>query len=45
MLIYCPDRYKYQTMCNEAVEDCLSALNLFLIGLLKVKFLKCFMQL
>ena len=26
MLIYYPDRYKTQKMCDEAVDDCLAAL-------------------
>ena len=26
MLVYCPDRYKTQKMCDEAVDDCLAAL-------------------
>ena len=26
MLIYCPDRYETQQMCNEAVDNCLRAL-------------------
>ena len=26
MLIYCPNRYKNQKMCNEGVDDCLTAL-------------------
>ena len=26
MLVYCPDRYKTQKMCDEAADDCLAAL-------------------
>ena len=47
MLAYYPDKYKTQRMCHEAVDDCLAALNLFLIGLLQVKSLKisyCFIR-
>ena len=25
LLIHCPDRYKTQRMCGEAVDDCLAA--------------------
>ena len=25
ILIYCPERYKPQKMCNKAVDDCLTA--------------------
>ena len=45
ILIYCPDRYKTQRMCDEAVDDCLTALKLLLIGLLQVKCFKNFMML
>ena len=27
LLIYCPERYKTQKMCDESVDDCLTALN------------------
>ena len=40
MLVYCPNRYKTQRMCDEADNDSLAPLNLFLIGLLQVKCLK-----
>ena len=39
-LVYCSNRYKTQRMCDEADNDSLAPLNLFLIGLLKVKCLK-----
>ena len=26
MLVYCPDRYKTQRMCDKAVDHCLEAL-------------------
>ena len=26
MLIYCPDRFKIQKICDEAFDDCLAAL-------------------
>ena len=28
MLVYCPDRYKTQIICDEAAADCLAALKL-----------------
>ena len=37
---FCPDRYKTQKMCDEAVDARLSALSLFLIGFLWVNCLK-----
>ena len=27
---YCPDKYKTQKMCDEAVDDCLAALKFIL---------------
>ena len=45
MLIYCPDRYKPQKICDQAVDDCLQHSVLFLVGLLQVKCLKSFMML
>ena len=42
MLIYCPDRYKTQKMCKEAVDDCLGALkfisNWFIINKMIERF-------
>ena len=26
MIVYCPDKYKFQSMCDEAVDDSLAAL-------------------
>ena len=37
LMIYCPHKYKTENMCDEAVDDCLAALNLSLAGLLQVK--------
>ena len=37
MIIYCPHKYETENMCDEAVDDCLAALNLSLAGLLQVK--------
>ena len=28
LIVYCPDKYRTQTMCDEAVDDCLAALKL-----------------
>ena len=28
LIVYCPDKYKTQRMCNEAVDDSLAALRL-----------------
>ena len=28
LIVYCPDKYKTQRMCDEAVDDCLAALKL-----------------
>ena len=38
--VYCPDKYKTQRICDEAIDHSLAALKLFLIGLLQVKWLK-----
>ena len=35
LVVYCPDEYITQKMCDEAVDDCLAALKLF--PLLQVK--------
>ena len=40
MLIDCPDRNKNQTMCNEAVDDCLEALKLISVWSVKSKMLE-----
>ena len=45
LLVYFPDKYKTQRMCDEAVDDCHAALILFLTGLLRVKLLKNFLPL
>ena len=37
LMIYCTHKYKTENMCDEAVDDCLAALNLSLAGLLQVK--------
>ena len=36
-LRYVPNEYKTKQMCDKAVDDCLAALNLFLIGFLQVR--------
>ena len=28
LIVYCPDKYKTQKMCDEALDDCLAALKL-----------------
>ena len=38
--VYCPDKYKTQRICDEAIDHSPAALKLFLIGLLQVKWLK-----
>ena len=45
MLIYFPDRYKTQKMCNEAVNDCMVALKFILDWFVTSKCLKTFMML
>ena len=36
MIVYYPNKYKIQRMCDQAVNDCLAALK-FLIDLLQVR--------
>ena len=42
LMTYCPDRYKDQIVCDEAVDDCLAVLkfisDLFVIGKMLEKF-------
>ena len=40
MLKCCLDGYKTQEMCDKAVDGCCQYWNLFLIGLLRIKYLK-----
>ena len=40
LMFYCPDKYKTQRKCDEALDDCVAVLIFFLIGLLQVKLLK-----
>ena len=40
MLKYCHDRYKTQEMCDEAVDDCLSALKFVPDWFLTAKMIK-----
>ena len=42
MLIYCPDRYKTQKVCDEVADDCLAALKLIPDWFVKSKLLKTF---
>ena len=37
LIVYCSDKYIIQKMCDEAVDDSLTALKLIPIGLLQVK--------
>ena len=40
MLVYCPDRYEIQKMCNEAVDDCLVALRFITNWFVTIKMIK-----
>ena len=42
MLIYCPDRYKTQKMCDKAVDDCLAAVKFIPDWFVTSKMLKKF---
>ena len=43
LLVYRPDQYKTQKMCDYAVDDSLVDLNVFPIGLLQVRLLNNFL--
>ena len=40
LIVYCPDKYKTQRMCDEAVDDCLAALKLIPDWFLTSKMIK-----
>ena len=40
MLVYCPDRWETQKICNEAVDDCLAALNFIPVWFVTGKMIK-----
>ena len=42
MLIYCPDRCKTQTLCDEAVDDCLASLKFITDWFVTSKMLETF---
>ena len=42
LVVYCPDKYKTQRMCDEAVDDCLAALKLVPDWLLTSEMIKTF---
>ena len=39
ILVYCPDKYKIQIMCDEAVDDCLAALKFIPDGFVTSKMI------
>ena len=39
ILVYCPDKYKVQIMCDEAVDDCLAALKFIPDGFVTSKMI------
>ena len=43
LVVYCPDKYKTQRMCDEAVDDCLAALKLVPDWLLTSEMIKNFL--
>ena len=43
LVVYCPDKYKTQRMCDEAVDDCLAALKLVPDCLLTSEMIKNFL--